>query len=155
VTGVQTCALPIYRIVDGAATPCAPSGPGGGSGTPGGTGTPGGAAADTTKPRLRARVAGARTLVPRRRLRVAVTANELVSVRAGGRLRGVGRFRSARRQLRAGRRTVLTVRITRRTARKLRRTLHRKRVIAAMTILARDAAGNQRRVTRRVTIPRR
>jgi glucose/sorbosone dehydrogenase len=147
---------PVSRIEDGAATPCAvdPPPPGGGTGTPGGgTGTPG--TADTAKPRLRVRVTGARTLVPRRRLRVAVTADELVSVRAGGRLRGVGGLEPARRQLRAGRRTVLTVRITRSTARKLRRTLHRKRVIAAMTVLARDAAGNQRRVTRRVRIARR
>jgi len=35
------------------------------------------------------------------------------------------------------------------------RTLRRKRVIAVMTILARDAAGNQRRVERRVKIARR
>ena len=67
----------------------------------------------------------------------------------------MARFRTARRQVAAGRRTVLTVRITRKTARKLRRTLRRKRVIAALTILARDAAGNQRRVERRVKIARR
>ena len=52
-------------------------------------------------------------------------------------------------------RTVLTARITRTTARKLRRTLRRKRVIAALTILARDAAGNQRRLTRRIVVRRR
>jgi hypothetical protein len=76
-------------------------------------------------------------------------------VRVSGRLRGVAGFRGARRQLPAGRRTVLTVRISRKTARKLRRTLHRKRVVAALTILARDAAGNQRRVTRRIVLKRR
>jgi hypothetical protein len=76
-------------------------------------------------------------------------------VRITGRLRGVARFRTTRRRLPAARRTVLTVRITRKTARKLRRTLRHKRVIAALKIRARDAAGNERRVTRRVKIPRR
>jgi hypothetical protein len=47
------------------------------------------------------------------------------------------------------------VRITRKAARKLRRTLRRERVIATLTILARDAAGNQRRAVRRVKIARR
>jgi Glucose / Sorbosone dehydrogenase len=147
---------PVSRIEDGAATPCAvdPPPPGSAPGTPGtpGGSTPGG---DTTAPRLRIRVAGKRTLVPRRRLRVAVTSNELATVRVGGRLRGVARFRVARRQVGAGRRAVLTVRITRKAARKLRRTLRRERVIATLTILARDAAGNQRRAERRVKIARR
>src|SRR6185503_698767 len=53
---------PVYRLVGGAATPCGPSGPGGGTGS---LGTPGGVATDTAKPRLRVRVAGARTLAPR------------------------------------------------------------------------------------------
>jgi hypothetical protein len=118
---------------------------------PGGPGT----AADTSAPSIRARVGGQRTLVQRRRLRVAVTANELATVRVTGRLRGVASFRTARRQVAAARRTVLTVRISRKTARELRRTLRRKRVVAALTILARDAAGNQRRVSRRIVIRRR
>ena len=67
----------------------------------------------------------------------------------------MARFRGARRRVAAGRRTVLTVRISRKAARKLRRTLRRKRMVAALTILARDAAGNQRRVTRRIVVPRR
>ena len=100
-------------------------------------------------------MSGRRSIVPRRRLRVAVTTDELATVRVAGRLRGIGRFRAARRQLAAGRRTVLTVRISRRTARKLRRTLRRKRVIAALTIVARDAAGNRRVVSRRIVIRRR
>ena len=144
----------VYRLEDGAATPCAPgtgtSGPGTGPGQPG-TG-PG---ADTRRPSLGVSVAGRRTLLTRRRLRVAVRTDELATVRASGRLRGVAAFRTARRQVGAGRRTVLTVRISRKTARELRRTLRRKRVVAALTILARDAAGNQRRVTRRIVLPRR
>ena len=116
---------------------------------------PGGPITDTTKPRLRVGVKGRRTLVRKRRLRVAVTSSEAAGVRITGRLSGVARFRAARRQLPAARRVVVTVRITKKTARKLRRTLRRKRVIAALTIRARDAAGNERRVVRRVKIPRR
>ena len=112
-------------------------------------------AADTSSPTVRARVSGRRTLVPRRRLLVTVTVDELATVRVTGRLRGVGRFRTARRQVAAGRRTVVTVRISRPTARKLRRTLRRKRVVAALTVLARDVAGNQRRADRRIVIRRR
>jgi hypothetical protein len=146
---------PVSRIEDGAATPCAVDPPPPGT-APGTTPPPGpGTAGDTRRPSLRVRVTGKRTLVPRRRLRVAVTTDELATVRAGGRLRGVGRFRTARRQVSAGSRTVLTVRISRKTARKLRRTLRRKRVVAALTVLARDAAGNQRRVGRRIVIRRR
>jgi glucose/arabinose dehydrogenase len=130
----------------GAATPPPAQAPTGGSG-------PG--AGDTAAPRLRIRVSGQRTLVPRRRLRIAVTASEPATLRAGGRLRGVARFRAARRQAAAGRRVVLITRITRKAARELRRTLRRKRVIASLTILARDAAGNQRRAERRVKMARR
>ena len=143
---------PVHRLEEGAATPCSAGTAGG---TPGGGQPQPGTAADTRRPSVRARVSGRRTLVPRRRLRVAVTVNELATVRVTGRLRGVGRFRTVRRQVAAGRRTVLTVRISRTTARKLRRTLRRKRVVAALTILARDAAGNQRRADRRVVIRRR
>jgi glucose/sorbosone dehydrogenase len=144
---------PVSRVEDGAATPCAVDPPPPGSAP--GPGQPGPGANDTRKPGLRVRVRGRRTLVPRRRLRVAATPDELATVRVSGRLRGVGRFRTARRQVAAGRRAVLTVRISRKTARELRRALRRKRVIAALTVLARDAAGNQRRVTRRVKIARR
>ena len=111
--------------------------------------------ADTRPPALRVSVAGRRTLVQRRRLRVAVRSDEAASVRLAGRLRGVARFRTARRELPAGRRTVLTARISRAAARRLRRALRRKRVVAALTILARDGAGNQRRVTRRIVVRRR
>lgn len=144
----------VYRLQDGAATPCSPGGGTGGPGPGGGQPVTGGAAPDTRRPSLRVSVAGRRTLVQRRRLRVAVTSDELATVRVSGRLRGVAGFRGARRQLPAGRRTVLTVRISRKTARKLRRTLRRKRVVAGLTILARDAAGNQRRVARRIVIER-
>jgi hypothetical protein len=146
---------PVYRLVEGPANSCFPGGGTGGTppggAQPQGPGTP----ADAAAPGLRVRVSGRRSIVPRRRLRVAVTTDELATVRAAGRLRGIRPFRAAQRQLAAGRRTVLTVRISRRTARKLRRTLRRKRVIAALSIVARDPAGNRRAVSRRIVIRRR
>ncbi len=152
---VVSQAGPVYRLVEGPANACFPGGGTGGA-TPGGGLQQGpGTTADSKAPSVRARVSGRRTLVPRRRLRVAVTTDEPATVRVGGRLRGVGPFRTARRQLAAGRRTLLTARISRKTARKLRRTLRRKRVIAALTVVARDAAGNRRDVSRRIAIRRR
>jgi glucose/arabinose dehydrogenase len=142
---------PVSRIEDGAATPCSVEPPGTGVAPPG----TGDAVTDTRKPALRVSVAGRRRLVERRRLRVAVTSDELATARVSGRVRGVARFRGARRQVAAGRRTVLTIRLSRTAARKLRRTLRRKRVVVALTILARDVAGNQRRVHRRIVIRRR
>jgi hypothetical protein len=101
---------PVSRLEDTASPDCVllsaprslPARPGLNGGTPPGPAQPGApqpaGPADTTKPRLRVRVAGARTLVPRRRLRVAVTSSELATVRVGGRLRGVASFEVARRQ---------------------------------------------------------
>jgi hypothetical protein len=154
-TGGSDCVLtPAPRSLPARPTTGTPGGGGGGGG--GGGAQPGpGPAADTRRPSLRVRVSGKRSLAPRRRLRVAVTSDEPATVRVTGRLRGVARFKTARRQLAANRRTVLNVRITRKAARKLRRTLRRKRVVAALTVRAHDAAGNQRRVSRRVTIKRR
>jgi hypothetical protein len=71
-----------------------------------------------------------------------------------GKLRGVGRFKGVRRSLAAGKRRVVVLRISAKTARKLRRTVRRHRVRVTLTVKARDAAGNRRTVTRRVTVPR-
>ena len=128
----RAAAPPGTRPARHAAAPAAASGPG--------------AAPDTRKPALRVKVSGRRSLAHGGGCGSPCARDELATVRVGGRLRGVARFRTARRQVAAGRRTVLTVRISRKAARKLRRTLRRKRVVAGLTILARDAAGNQRRV---------
>ena len=154
----------VERVQEGAPGACVlapdprplPAARGGGTGGQpvGGTpGTPAGAP-DTVAPAVRVSVKGRRSLTTRRRLRVAVRADERSALRITGRLRGVARFRTARRELVAGRRVVVSVRITRKAARALRRTLRRKRAIAALTVLARDAAGNQRKVTRRIVIRR-
>jgi glucose/arabinose dehydrogenase len=150
----------VERIQDGAAGACVLTpeprplpgqAPTGGSQGP----APPGATPDTRGPRLQLRVTGRRSLAVRRRLRVRVRSDEAAAVRIGGRLRGVAGVRAARRGLAAGRRVVVSVRITKRTARRLRRTLRRKRVIAALSIVARDAAGNPSRAARRIKVPRR
>jgi hypothetical protein len=157
---VVSIAGPVNRLADADVAPCA--GPpaeepgvtpptGGTVPTGGGSGT----VPDTRAPALRVGVAGRRGLAIRRRLRIAIRTDEPATVRVTGRLRGVARFRTTRRPVAAGRRTVLAVRISRASARKLRRTLRGKRVIAALSIRARDAAGNSSRTTRRIVIPRR
>src|SRR5215207_1769199 len=77
---VASRANAVYRLEDGAATPCA-FGPGG---TGGGTGRP---AADTRKPKLTVRVRGLKTLVDRRRLRIALQTDERTAATLTGRLR--------------------------------------------------------------------
>jgi hypothetical protein len=146
----------VNRLQEGAATPCSFPPPAGSQGPvpPGGPGASG-AGADTLGPRLEVRVTGRRSLAARRRLRVSIRSDEPAALRITGRLRGVARFRTARRELAAGRRVVLNVRITKRSARTLRRTLRRKRVIAALSIVARDAAGNPSQAARRLKVPRR
>ena len=132
---------PVYRIQDGAASPCA-GGPG--------PGPPVVPAADATAPGLRVTVEGLRSAVRRRQLRLRVRCTEACRVTAGGRLRGAGPLRTARRSLAAERRTIVRVRMSRATARRLRRALARRgRVVAVVNVRAQDLAGNSRRTTRR------
>jgi hypothetical protein len=154
---------PVNRLVDAAGSDCVllpaprslpprpprpPAQPGGG----GGTTRP---AADTRKPRLIVRVRGLKSLDTRRRLRVALQSDERTAATVSGRLRGVARFKTARRDLGSGQRRVVELRITKQAARKLRRTLRRKRVKVAVTVRVRDAAGNQRVATRGLKLKRR
>ena len=75
---------------------------------------------------------------------------------SAGRLRGVAGFRTARRQVAAGRRTVLTLTDLAQDGPKAAAdAAPQAGGPAALTILARDAAGNQRRVTCRIVVPRR
>ena len=151
----------VERIEDGAPGACVPTPDPRPLPTGGGTTPPSGGvkapppAPDTVAPRLVVTVSGVRSLATRRRLRVAITSDEVATVRIAGRLRGLASFTSRGASVPAARRTVLNARITPRAARRLRRTLARKRVIAALTIAASDAAGNTRTVARRLTIPRR
>lgn len=142
---------PVYRLQDGAPTPCTPSPPSG-PGTPGLPGSPG-TPADTARPRLSVHVRGLGKAPRRRYVRLGVRCDEACRVTARGRLRGVGGLHTVRRGLAAGTRTTVRVKMSRRTARQLRGTLRRRsRVIVALSIGARDADGNTRRVSRRARI---
>jgi hypothetical protein len=143
---------PVNRLAESDSPGCPPAPPSGGQPPPPGSGTAG---PDTRSPTVRVQVRGRRSLATRRRLRVVVQTDEAAALTLTGRLRGVARFRSARRQLAAGQRVVVNLRISRKTARNLRRALRRKRVAARLEISAHDAAGNVRSAGRRVVIPRR
>ncbi len=65
---------------------------------------------DTRKPSLSVRVRGLRSLVSRRRLRVSLVSDEVTAATVSGRLRGVARFKTVRRQLTAGKRRVIVLR---------------------------------------------
>jgi Glucose / Sorbosone dehydrogenase len=134
---------PVFRIQDCPPTGCPQSPP------------PTGTAADRSAPRVRVSIHGLRKAVRRRHLRLRVRCNERCRVTAGGRLRGVGPLKRARRTLAAERRTTVRVRMSRSRARRLRGALRRRgRVITTVTVRARDDAGNQRRVRRRARIRR-
>jgi hypothetical protein len=101
------------------------------------------------------RTRGLRSAVRRRRLQLRVRCDEACRVVAGGRLRGVGRLRTARRDVPAATRRTVALRMSRKTARSLRRALRRRdRVIAALRVRASDAAGNASRVARRAKVRR-
>src|SRR5919108_1264018 len=135
---------PVYRIQDGEPSPCA---------TPVGSAVPQAPAADRRGARAPGREAGGGGAARRRQLRVRVRCDEACRVRAGGRLRGVGSLKGARRQLGADQRAKMRLRMTRRRARALRRALRRhRRVVATVSVRASDAAGNERRVRRRVRV---
>jgi Iron/zinc purple acid phosphatase-like protein C/Purple acid Phosphatase, N-terminal domain len=111
---------------------------------------------DVRKPGLRVAIKGRRSLLARRRLRVVVRTDELATVTAAGRLRRIGAFRRARRTVPPEARRELKVRLGVGKARALRRAMRRRgRARAVVTVRARDAAGNQTVVRRRLKIRRR
>jgi hypothetical protein len=132
---------PLYRIQDGAATPCsfpaAPQQP-----------------VDATAPVLRVRILPAR--LKQRRLRFAVTCSEACRVAVRSRLRGIRRLKVRSRQVAASRRTIVRVQMTRKLARRVRRTLNRRGFVRlAVTVRATDAAGNASALTRRGRLTKR
>jgi glucose/arabinose dehydrogenase len=134
---------PVYRIQDGAPTPCPFAAP-----------APVMVSVDATAPGLRVRFL--RPALKNRRLRLALWCDEPCRVAVSARLRRVMRFATRHRSLAANARTVLSLKMSRRTARKLRRTIRRRgsvRVVVAAS--ATDAAGNRAEVTRRARIKRR
>jgi glucose/arabinose dehydrogenase len=135
---------PVSRIQDGAATACTFPPPTGGGGGP---------AADTTAPHVSMRARGLRRVVRRRAISLLVRCDEACALSAAGRLRGISRLRTARRDLAPAQARTVRVRLSRRTTRRLRSALRRRASVrATLTVRVRDAAGNQRRVMRRVRV---
>jgi Glucose / Sorbosone dehydrogenase len=150
---VTSHAGPVYRIQDGAPSTC-PLGPPPPTGPTPPT-TDGPLLTDDFAPRVSVHTRGLATAARRRRIVLRVRCDEACRVDAGGRLRGVGPLRTARRDLAAGARTALRVRFSRATARRLRATLRRRpRVVAAIAVRASDGAGNERAIDRRARIRR-
>jgi hypothetical protein len=135
---------PVYRIQDGAATPCSFPVP---------TVPPG---ADTTAPRLTVAIGGLKTALKRRRLRVTLRCDELCTTAITTRLRNVRRLATTRRPLAANTRTVVRLKLSKATVRRLRSALKRRRAVrVSVSVRATDAAGNGRRVVRRASLRRR
>jgi Glucose / Sorbosone dehydrogenase len=135
---------PVYRVQDGAPTPCAYPAP-----------APVSTAADTVAPGLRVRLL--RPALSRRRLRLALRCDEACRVAISARLRGVRRLSTRHRSLAANTRTVLALKMSRHTARRARRAVRRRGFVrVALTVRATDSAGNRSAaVTRRGRIKRR
>ena len=107
---------------------------------------------DGIAPSLRARVARRQRVTRSRRITARVTSSEAATLTASAKVnvRGV-RLRGARANARAGRAVTLRVRASKRATRRLRTALARgRRVVANVTLRARDASGNQ--TTRRVRV---
>ena len=129
---------PVYRIQDGAPTPCDYP-------------LPGSAPADTAAPNVRVRFRG----VKGRRLRVQLRCSEACRVTVNSRLRHVQRLKVRHRSLAANRRAIMRVKLSRKVARRMRRALDRRgHVRVVVRVRAVDAAGNARVVSRRGRIKR-
>ena len=135
---------PVYRVQDGAPTPCTYPAP-----------APVSTAVDTVAPGLRVRLL--RPALNRRRLRLALRCDEACRVAISARLRGVRRLSTRHRSLAANTRTVVALKMSRRTARRARRAVRRRGFVrVVLTVRATDAAGNRSAaVTRRGRIKRR
>ena len=135
---------PVYRVQDGAPTPCTYPPP-----------APVSTAVDTVAPGLRVRLL--RPALNRRRLRLALRCDEACRVAISARLRGVRRLSTRHRSLAADTRTVVELRMSRRTARRARRAVRRRGFVRiVLTARATDGAGNRSAAeTRRGRIKRR
>jgi hypothetical protein len=131
---------PVYRIQDGAVSPCSFNG----------------GAADTTPPRLSVALSGVRKLPKTRRLRIAVRCSEACQVAVGTRLRKVQRLKTRHRTLAANQRKVVRLKLSKATAKRLRKRVRRRGFVRiSVTVRATDEAGNVAKATRRGRVKRR
>jgi hypothetical protein len=131
---------PVYRIVDGAPSPCV-------STSPPVAGTP--VPRDARACRVSGRVSGLRSVRRLRRMTLRLRADEACRATVSARIRGVATFRTARTSLAAGRRKVVRLRLTARGSRAVRRALARRSSLrVAIRVQAVDGAGNIRTLAR-------
>lgn len=147
-------------LVAAAPTPNAPNAPcGGGAGTlgapPGGGGQPGGTTPDTTAPTARLRGKARQDID---KLAIGVEVSEAGTLTVSGtvsvprpRASAIFRLKRARRQVRAGQRVTVRLKLSRRGRAAAKAAIRRGlRVRARVKVSARDAAGNT--VTRRRSV---
>ena len=155
------CSLsgPVYRIQDGAPSPCPDPGwasrLGGGEGPPaagGSTALPG--APDVAPLCVRVSIAR-RQAALRRGLRVRVACAEACRLAVAAKISGVARFRGVTRSLAAGQTVQVRLKLSRRGSVRVRRALRRhRRLTARVALTARDQAGNTSRSGRNVEVRR-
>jgi glucose/sorbosone dehydrogenase len=132
---------PVYRLQEGAASPCNYQAPGG---------------TDATAPHVNIAIRGLNDALKRRRVRVTLRCDEACRVTLGTRLKNVRRLKARHRALAGSRKTLVKVKLSRSTVRRARKYLERHRSFRVIvTVRATDAAGNTRRVTKRARIRRR
>jgi glucose/sorbosone dehydrogenase len=131
---------PVYRLQDGAVSPC----------------SFGGQPADTAPPGLAVGVGGVRKLLKTRRLRVSVRCSEACQVEIGTRLRNVRRLATRHRTLVPQERKVVRLKLSKATMKRLRTRVRRRGFVRiAVSVRATDAAGNVKTVTKRGRVKRR
>jgi glucose/arabinose dehydrogenase len=148
---VVSLAGSVDRIQDGPVGACVPrpgmpGPPAGPAPGPGGSTAP-----DRTKPRIKIRIARKGRVGRLATPRIVLTASEACRVTIRARLADT-RFKRVRTPLRAGRRTTIRLRPrSRRAIKRIHRALRRhRRVTLTVAVTAVDAAGNNRRVTRKL-----
>jgi Glucose / Sorbosone dehydrogenase len=123
----------VYRIQDGAVSPC----------------TVNGHPADTTPPKLSVALSGVKKALRKHELRVAMRCSEGCSVTVGTRLKNVRKLKARHRDLAANQRAVITLKLSKATLKKLRKRLeHQSSVRVSVAVRATDAAGNTKTVHR-------
>jgi hypothetical protein len=121
---------PVYRLQDGAESACA-------------------ASTDRTPPHVSAKLSGVRKALKKRRLRMAVRCDERCSVAIGTRLRKVRRLATRHRNLAAGQRKVVTLKLSKKTVERARHRLrHHRSIKISVAVRGTDAAGNSRTIHR-------
>jgi hypothetical protein len=129
----------VYRIQDGAVSPCTVAG------------QPG----DSTPPGLAVGLTGVRKLLKKRVLRIGVRCSEACEVAVGTRLRKVRRLATRHRSLTANQRKVVRVKLSKALTKKLRKRVRRRGFVRiAVTVRATDAAGNVATATKRGRLKR-